>query len=216
MVDLDFAVEAAAVESYSAAPLLVFQLRVTNLTPALKVQNVMLNCQIRIEAPRRNYDLDEREHLVELFGEPERWGQTLRSFLWTHASVSAPRFDEECRVDLPAPCSFDFNIAATKYFHGLKNGEAPLNFLFSGSIFYRDADGALQIDQISWTKEASYRLPASLWQSMMDQYYPQSAWLRLSRDMFEQLYRYKRQKGLLTFEHALQELLAAKTSRPAS
>lgn len=213
MVDLDFAVETALVEAYSAAPLLVFRLRVTNRTPALKVQNVMLNCQIRMEPTRRAYDGDEKERLVELFGEPERWGQTLRSFLWTHASVSVPRFDQECRADLPAPCSFDFNIAATKYFHGLTNDEAPLSFLFSGSVFYRDADGELQIDQISWTKEASYRLPVSLWQSMMDQYYPQSAWLRLNRDMFEQLYRYKRQKGLATFEHALQDLLDAKMTR---
>lgn len=226
MVDLDFALDSVTVEPYSATPLLLFKLRVTNLTPALKVQNVMLNCQIRIDAARRAYDATEKEQLLELFGEPRRWGETLRSFLWTNASICTPRFDDECSVDLPVPCSFDFNIAATKFFHGIEKGEAPLSLLFSGSVFYRDAEGDLQIEQIPWSKEASYRLPASVWRGLMEQYYPQSAWLRLSREAFDQLYRFKRQNGLATWEQALQVLLDSKgaanaetdiasTSRPA-
>ena len=61
-------------------------------------------------------------------------------------------------VDLPVPCSFDFNVAATKYFYGLEGGEVPLAFLFSGTVFYRDADDFLQMEQIPWSKEAEYRL----------------------------------------------------------
>lgn len=212
MVDLDFTVENVRVEPCSAVPLLLFRLRVINRTPAFAIENVMLNCQIRIESHRRAYDMQERERLVELFGGPQSFASSLRSLLWTHASLCMPGFDGECNVDLPVPCSFDFNVAATKYFYGLGDGEAPLNLLFSGSVFYRDAEEALQIDQISWTKEAPFPLPMKIWQSMMDHHYPRSAWLRLSREAFEQLHLYKRRKGLATFEQALQHLLDAETA----
>lgn len=209
MVDLDFAIEDVKVEKHSAAPLLLFALRLVNRTPEFPVLNVMLNCQIRIEPTRRRYDGDEHDRLSDLFGEPSRWGETLHSLLWTHAGMAAPAFGAECKVDLPVPCSYDFNIAATKYFHGLEQGDVPLNFLFSGSIFYRDGEGKLQISQIAWTKDCAYRLPVSVWRDMMEHYYPHSLWLCLQRDAFEQLYRYRRRRGLPTFESALQELLDA-------
>ena len=207
MVDLNFAVEGAQVERYAVSPLLLLTLRVSNNTPAMPVQNVSLNCQVRIEPTRRRYGTGDQERLVELFGEPERWGQTLRSFLWTHVSVSIPPFETECEVVLPVPCSYDFNVAATKYFHGLEDGDVPLLLLFSGTVFYHDADDQLQIEQIAWSKEAAYRLPVQTWRSMMDQYYPHSAWLCLNRDVFERLHRYKRERGLPSWEQALEELL---------
>lgn len=212
MVDLDFAVVSARVEPDAASPLLVFKLKVTNKTQATPVQNLMLNCQIRIEPTRRRYGTNDHDRLMDLFGEPERWGQTLQGFLWVHTTASTPPFIDDCTIDLPVPCSYDFNIAATKYFYGLDDGEAPLLLLFSGSVFYLDDDGELQAEQIPWSKEASFRLPVKIWQSMMDHYYPDSAWLRLRRDVFEQLYRYKRHKGLPTFELALQALLDEQTA----
>ncbi|MBI5312066.1 MAG: hypothetical protein HZB28_02840 [Methylocystis sp.] len=209
MVDLDFRIDDVKVEKYSAAPLLLFALHVVNKTPDLPVLNVMLNCQIRIEPARRRYDGDEHDRLSDLFGHPSRWGETMRSLLWTHASVSIPAVDPERTVDLPVPCSYDFNIAATKYFHGLEQGDVPLNFLFSGSIFYRDSEGRLQIEQVAWSKECAYRLPLSEWRAMMEHYYPQSMWLCLHRDAFDDLDRYRRRQGLPTFERALQALLEA-------
>jgi Family of unknown function (DUF6084) len=211
MVELDFAMQDVKVEDHAMSPTLLFMLRVTNNTPDLAVRNVMLNCQIRIESTRRNYSPPEHDRLSDLFGEPERWGQTLNSFLWTHGSLAVPAFEGECVATLPVPCSYDFNVAATKYFYGLENGDVPLNLLFSGSVFYRDVEGQLQIGQISWTKESAYRLPVAVWRNMMERYYPQCNWLCLRREAFEQLYRYKRQKGLPSFEHALHDLLDAKT-----
>lgn len=212
MVDLDFRIEDVAVEKYSAAPLLLFELHVVNRTPELHVLNVMLNCQIRIDPTRRRYEGGEHDRLSDLFGPPSRWGETLRSLLWTHASICVPSIDPERKIELPVPCSFDFNIAATKYFHGLEGDDAPLNFLFSGSIFYRDGDGGLQIAQIPWTKECAYRLPVATWRAMMDRYYPQSAWLCLDRDAFEGLDSYRRRLGLPTFERALRALLETRTA----
>ncbi len=207
MVDLDFGIESVNVERFAASPHLRFALRMTNNTPEWPVLNVMLNCQIRIEPTRRLYSAPEHERLSDLFGEPDRWSHTLHGFLWTHVNLMVPAMDIERVIDLPVACSYDFNIAATKYIDGLEQGEVPLNFLFSGSIFYSNSDGQLQITQVAWTKECGYRLPVDVWRSMMDHYYPRSAWLCLERDAFEALYRYKRQNSLASFEQALHALL---------
>lgn len=209
MIELDFDVQQAIVARHSVAPLLLFALHITNRTPSLPVQNVMLRCQVRIEPIRRRYQANEQEQLSDLFGVPSRWSDTLRSFLWTHTSVQVPAFATDCTVDLPVPCSYDFNIAATKYFHGLKDGDVPLSLLFSGSIFYRDAQDRLQIDQVSWTRDASFRLPVRVWKDMMQHHYPNAGWLCLQQDVLDRLYRYKRQHGLASWEQTIDALLAA-------
>ncbi len=212
MIDLDFAVEGAEAARHTATPTLLFKLRLTNTTPATPVHNVMLQCQIRIEPTRRHYAPNEHEPLGELFGPPDRWGTTLHGMLWTHLNVLVPPFDNGCTFNLPVPCSYDFNVAATKYFYGLEDGEVPLALLFSGTIFYRDGEGRLQIIQIAHDKEAAYRLPVGIWQSMMDQYYPDTTWLRVGRDVFGELYHYKRQNGFAGWDETLRSLLP---DRPA-
>ena len=119
-----------------------------------------------------------------------------------------PAFASGHVVDLPVPCSFDLNIAATKYFYGLGAGEVPLSLLFSGTIFYRDADDLLQMAQIPWSREATCRLPLRLWQEMMERYYPNSNWLRIDRAIFDRLYRYKRRRHHISWDDTLQALLA--------
>jgi hypothetical protein len=210
MVELDFAIVDVKVERHAMSPQFVFDLRIVNKTPDLAILNVMVNCQLRIEPARRGYGGAEHELLSDLFGAPERWGQTLQTFLWTHASVSVPAFDGESVVGLRAPCTFDFNVAATKYFEGLEDGEVPLTFLFSGSVFYRDEDDQMQIGQIDWAKECRFRLPVAVWRGMMEHYYPQRAWLCLGREVFDALYRYKRLHGFPTFDQALQALIEEK------
>jgi hypothetical protein len=215
MVDLDFTIDGVEIERHAMSPLLRFGLRVVNNTPERRVLSIMLSCQIRVEPGRRRYGAPEHERLSDLFGTPERWGQTLQSFLWTQVTLTVRGFDREIAADLPAPCSFDFNIAATKYFDGLAEGEAPLVFLFSGSVFYREPDGQLQIGQIAWTKESAFRLPVSVWRELVEHYYPQRAWLCLQRDAFDALYRYKRQHGLPSFERALEQLLEPRLAETA-
>jgi hypothetical protein len=207
--DLNFQIEGAEPVAYAASPLLVFKLRLTNADADEPIQAIALRCQIQIEATRRRYNEQEQERLLDLYGEPERWGQTLRTMLWTHASVMVPPFQESLLVDLPVPCTFDFNVAAAKYFSGLEDGEVPLCLLFSGTVFYEASDGALQVQQISWEKEAKFRLPVRVWQEMMDHYYPNSVWLSLRRDVFDRLYQYKMRQGIPTWEQALTSLLPA-------
>jgi hypothetical protein len=151
----------------------------------------------------------EQEDLKDLFGESARWTRTVRSFLWMNTSLLVAGFSDTTVVDLPLPCSFDFNVAATKYFHALENGDVPLCLMFSGTVFYSDGDGLLQAIQIPWDREANYRLPVEVWRKMMDMHYPNSAWLCLQRDAFERLYRYKVQHGLPTWEETLERLLSA-------
>jgi len=187
----------------------MFKLRVTNAKSDEPIHTVALRCQIQIEATRRQYNEREQERLLDLFGEPERWGQTLRTTLWTHASTVVTPFRGSALVELPVACTFDFNVGATKYFAGLEDGQVPLLMLFSGTVFYEAADGALQVSQISWDKEAKYQLPVSVWQEMMSFYYPNSVWLSLRRDVFDRLNQYKMRRGIPTWEQALESLLPA-------
>ena len=207
MPDLSFEVADVEVVAHAAAPLLVFKLRITNADPVERIQNIGLRCQIQIEATRRRYSAAEQRRLIDLFGEPNFWSRTLRTLLWMHTGAVVPPFVGQIVIDLPVPCTFDFNVAATKYFHGLEDGEIPLSLLFSGTIFHAGDDGALRIAQISWEKEAHCRLPVQVWRQMMDTYYPNSAWLRLGREAFERLREFKARRGLPTWEEAIEMLL---------
>ncbi|MDQ6773437.1 MAG: DUF6084 family protein [Candidatus Dormibacteraeota bacterium] len=207
MAELEFTVEGAEAVPFCASPTLALKLRVTNRAED-RVEAVALDCQVRLEAQRRRYSAVEKERLVELFGEPGRWSETLRSLLWTHAHASLPPFEGEARVDLHVPCSADFNVAAAKYFHGLQEGGVPVTLLFSGSVFHRDAEGALQVERIPWTAEATYDLPVATWKDLLQLYFPNTAWLTLRQDVFDRLYAFQVHRGLPTWEQALEELLS--------
>jgi hypothetical protein len=207
MPDLNFQIEAVEAAPFAAAPLLHFRLWITNRDPNEWIQAVLLRCQIQIAVTRRHYSKSDQERLHDLFGEPARWGTTLKALLWTHVSVNVSSFEGQTMVVLPLPCSYDLNIATTKYFYALGDGSVPLTFLFSGTIFYADGEDTLQVAQIPWEKEAEFSIPVAVWKEMMTQHYPNSAWLYLHRDTFDRLYRYKMRKGLPTWEQALNSLL---------
>ena len=209
MPDLSFEVISAEVEAYSVLPTLIFKMRITNVSDEELIQNINLKSQIMLSVTRRRYNAGEKAKLQELFGKPERWGETLRTFLWTHVTTVVPRFSGSTIVELPVSCTYDFEVVSAKYFSALEEGEIPLTFLFSGTIFYTGEAGNLQIGQVSWSKEATYRLPVALWKQAMDIHFPNSAWIRLHKDVFDQLYQYKITHGLITWEDALVRLLRA-------
>ena len=208
MPDLDFRVEGAEVLEYAAVPSLQFKLRIENLQEE-PIRTVSLNTQVRIAARQRHYEAVEQERLKELFGDPHRWRETLRSLLWTHTVLQVPRFSGSTVVDMPVTCTYDLEVVAAKYFYALEDGEVPLEFLFSGTVFYAAEGGRLQTARISWEKEAEFRLPVRLWKEMMDHYFPNSAWIRLHRDAFDRLYDYKIRMGLPTWEATVEALLRA-------
>lgn len=217
MPDLSFEVVSAAPVQDMITPALAFDLRVTNAFPEQQIQAVLLRCQVQIEVARRRYNPAEQDQLRDLFDDPSRWGDTLRPMTWANTSVNIPGFSGATVYSLIVPCTFDFNVATAKYFHGLEGGEIPLTFLFSGTVFYAAGQGALQVAPISWNKEARYRLPVSVWRSLIDLHQPTAVFLNLRRDVFDELYRFKMSQGLATFEETIQRMLAiAERERPAS
>jgi hypothetical protein len=213
MPDLNFEVESAEPQSFALAPHLLFKLRIAEAVKSgqqpTPIHAVALRCQVRIEPARRRYSAAEKERLRDLFGTPKRWGQTLLPLLWTHVSTVVPPFTGKNTVDLLVPCSFDFSLAATKYFTALDEGGIPLCFLFSGTIFYQNSEGFLQVGQIPWEKEAAFQLPASTWRELTDLYYPNCSWLCLRKDVFDALNDYRSRQNLPTWEQAVERLLAA-------
>jgi hypothetical protein len=208
MPDLSFHIEAVEVVPFAAVPILAFKLKITNANEDEAIYTVTLRCQIQIEVTRRRYTSEEQGRMRDLFGDPDRWSQTLRSMLWTHVNLIVPGFEgATATVDLQVPCTFDFNVAATKYFEGLSDGEIPLLMLFSGTVFYAPPDSALQVAPISWEQEARFKLPVKVWREMMETYYPNGVWITLRRDVFNRLYLYKMQNGIPTWEQALERML---------
>lgn len=207
MPDLNFEVVGAEVPPFAAVPTLLFKLRITNRDEEQYIHTIALRCQLQIAVTRRRYSPSAQARLLEVFGEPERWGNTLRNLHWMHISTVVPCFSACTTFDLHVPCSYDFELVSTKYFDAVGEGDVPLLFLFSGSIFYEGEQGALRVEQISWSKEASFLLPIALWQTMMARYYPDSAWLHLRKETFDQLYRYKATHCLPTWEAVFAQLL---------
>jgi hypothetical protein len=203
---LSFRVAGAAAERYSAVPTLNFALSI-ECSGGGPVRSILLDAQIQIAARRRPYGEVEQARLVELFGTPDRWGTTLRTLLWTRTTLVVPPFADSTEVTLPVVCSYDLEANAANYLSGLEDGEVPLEFLFSGSVFYASPDGLLQTTRISWDREAEYRLPVSAWREAMDLHFPGGAWLRLGRPTFDRLRAYKAERGLGTLEDAVERLL---------
>ena len=205
MPKLSFKIAHAEVTPNAATPQITFKVGVTDSEPGT-IHSIALRAQVQIEPVRRRYAPNEQEHLKELFGEPERWGKTLHSLLWANVNVAVQSFTGSTVIDVPVPCTFDFNVAITKYIYGLENGDIPTTMLFSGTVFYA-GDVGLQVAQIPWDCDASYRLAVTLWKQMMDAYYPNTAWISLRRDVFERLYEFKSRNGLATWEQALERML---------
>ncbi|MEP6645026.1 MAG: DUF6084 family protein [Acidobacteriaceae bacterium] len=215
MPDLKFQVESCEALLYAAVPMLGLKLKIFNHPIEQAIHTLTLRCQVQIEPAKRRYVATEQAKLRDLFGEPERWGRTVRPMLWMNTSVSVPGFTGVTTVDVELPCSFDFNVAATKYFHALESGEIAICVMFSGTVFYADADGSMQITQIPWDREVNFRLPIEMWKGVIDAYYPETAWLCLRRDIFERLYDYKVRHGIPTWEQLIEKILPQGASQEA-
>ncbi|MGH7598853.1 MAG: DUF6084 family protein [bacterium] len=207
MPELTFEILSAEVKPFAAVPTLLFKLQITNAVENEEIFSVGLKGQVMIDAIHRHYDSETQKHLIEVFGEPVRWEETLNSLLWTYVVVPIPRFIGSVVVDVPIACSEDLTVASGKYFYALRDGIAPIAFLFSGTIFYKTPDAVIQVTQIPWEKEATFKLPIKIWQEMMDHYYPNSRWLRLQKDTFDKLYEYKAKNALPTLEACLDKLI---------
>ena len=206
MTALRFSVLDIRPEPYGMTPNLLARLRVEE-TSGTPVHAALLRCQVKVMAAGRQYSDAEAAGLQDLFGARERWSDTLRSFSWLHAITLVQGFTGSCEVDLVLPCSYDVEVAGARYFQALRDGDVPLEFLFSGTVFSRSATG-FEVSQVPWDLEANYPLPVATWRSLMDRYFPNGGWLRLDRDTLDALTAYKAARGLTTWEACVESLLS--------
>ncbi len=206
MADLVFDCVGAHSDRYAVAPSMALTLRIAETTGA-KVDAIALRCQIRIEPTRRRYSDAEAERLNDLFGDTQRWADTLKPLQFTTVSLMVPGFTGSTEIELPVMLSYDLEIGSTRYFAGLEGGEVPLLLLFSGTVF-SSPGGRLQVQQVPWSKEASYRLPVSVWREAIDVHFPNSAWIRMSLETLDELQRFKTRQALPTWDATLAALLA--------
>ena len=200
---LSFACTGARPEPYAAGPSLQLDVQVGADRP---VHTVALRTQIRIEPRRRRYTAAEEERLTDLFGEPSRWGETLNPLQLATVASLVPGFSGSTTAQLVVPLTYDLDVAAAKYLHGLDDGDVPLLLLFSGTVFHGAPD-RVQVGMVPWHEEATYRLPVSMWRAAMDAHFPDAGWVRLRRGTLEALRAYRSERVLPTWDDAVERLL---------
>lgn len=205
MSRLSFSVRGARAEPFAVIPQLSLRILIEEASGA-DIYAIALRVQVMIEPQRRNYDAGEGRGLVDLFGPQERYGETLRPMLWTHAAQMVSAFRGSAEIELPVPCSYDFEVAAHKYLSALAGGHIPLNLLFSGTVIERGESGVAS-SFVPWSCEAAFRLPAALWRETMDARFPNAAWIRVDRETLEALGDYKSALQSPTWDAALMRLL---------
>jgi hypothetical protein len=198
-------------EEYAVTPTLAFTVRIAELT-GVAVHAVALRCQIRIEPQRRRYTPAEAERLADLFGDTTRWRDTLKPMQLATVSTMVPGFTGDAEVVVPVPFTYDLEIASTRYFHALDDGTISLLLLFSGTAFL-DGGTGYTVEQLPWTAETRHALPVAVWRDMVERDFPNSGWLRCSRVTLDALGRFKSDRALPTWEHAIEALLAAQADR---
>ncbi len=204
MTRFSFACTGVRADRYAAGPTLVFRLRVTAADNA-RVHALALRCQIRIEPARRGYETAEADALADLFGERSRWGSTLQPVQFAQVSVMVPSFTGEIDTDLVVPCTYDMDIAASRYLAALTGGEVPLLMLFSGTAF--TGAGGFQVEPVPWDREAAFRMPVAVWREMVEQHFPGCGWIRLPRDTMDALLAYRSRHALPSWEATVRALL---------
>ncbi|GAB2782016.1 DUF6084 family protein [Streptomyces chlorus] len=204
MTGFTFTCTGVRADPYAAGPTLVFRLRIT-ASPGTRVHALALRCQIRIEPARRGYGDAEAEALADLFGERSRWGSSLHPVQFAHVPVMVQGFTGETETDLVVPCTYDMDIASSRYFHALEEGEVPLLMLFSGTAF--TGAGGFQVEPVPWDREATVRMPVKTWQEMVEQHFPGSGWIRLPRDAMDALLAYRSRQALPSWQATVEHLL---------
>jgi Family of unknown function (DUF6084) len=202
---LRFACTGSRPEPHAAGPALQLDLRVEDGT-GRRVHAVALRVQIRIDPRPRRYSAEETARLTDLFGEPNRWGDTLQPLQLATVPVLTPSFTNSTTVAVNVPLTYDLDIAAARYLHGLDDGEIPLILLFSGTMFYA-GDTGVQLGLVPWHEEAEHRLPVAVWRAAMDEHFPGSGWVRLRRDTLDRLAAFRSAHTLLSWDDAVERLL---------
>lgn len=198
----------------TAAPGITFRLRLEEMS-GVPVHAIALRCDVRIEPRGRHYAAEERRRLYELFGDESQWDRSLRPVSWTHSTLVVPTFVTRVDVDLPVGCSYDLQVASGKYLHAIRNGDVPLRFLFSGTVF-RANGGPLSIEPVPWDVEATFRMATAVWRDAMDGFFPGGGWIRLQSETIDRLQAFRGRHAVVSWDEAIARLMEpATTEHPA-
>jgi hypothetical protein len=216
MAELTFGCTDAHAARYAATPTLSFTLAITEST-GVRVHAIALRCQIRIEPHRRRYSADEARRLNDLFGDTDRWAETVKPIQLATVSTMVTGFTSVTETELQVPCTYDLEVASARYLQALDDGTIPLLLLFSGTVFIAQGE-TFSVELIPWSAEASYRMPAAVWQDVVNEHFPGSAWLRCTRETLDALSAFKTERALPTWDATLSALLeaAGQTGAPDS
>ncbi|MEV6397039.1 DUF6084 family protein [Streptomyces sp. NPDC051907] len=209
MTEFAFSCVSVRADRFAAGPTLVFRLRITASDDA-QVHALALRCQIRIEPARRGYGPSEAEGLSDLFGERSRWGSTLNPLQFTQVSVMVPSFTGETETDVVVPCTYDMEVAGTRYLSALVDGEVPLLMLFSGTAF--TGAGGFHVEPVPWDREAAFRMPVAAWREAIEQHFPGCGWIRLDREALDALLAFRSRRALPSWEATVAALLEAESA----
>ncbi|HEY4320967.1 MAG TPA: DUF6084 family protein [Gemmatimonadales bacterium] len=204
--ELTFAVEGVVAMRYSVGPSLGFRLTVGRADGGT-IESVLLQVQIRLAAGGRRYQPVEQERLANIFGRGDQWARSVGSLHWTNVTAVVPPFTGHTSIELPVSLTYDFEVTSAQYLQALDDGETPVDLLFSGTIFYLDADGLLQAAMIPWEQEARCKLPVAVWREAMDSHFPDAAWIRMSRATFDQLQLYRAGRAATDWDDPIRTLL---------
>jgi hypothetical protein len=204
--EMTFEILGAAHEPFAAQPTLRFELGVSEPTDR-PIYAITLTAQIMFDPARRDYDADTRAELYELFGSPERWPSTTRSFLWCHATALVHSFTGAITFGMQVPCTADLEMTASRYIAALPDGEVPLTFHFTGRVLYEGPDRSVRVVHLPWSTSAQYRLPVATWKAMIKHHHGESSFVLLHNDTMQMLSDYKRQQGLHNYDASVLALL---------
>jgi hypothetical protein len=203
----EFDVTSAAPLAYAAAPTMVFAATATE-DLGREIQSISLTAQVMIDPAKRGYDPDTRARLEELFGPPASWAPATQGLAWARVGTVVPAFVGSATFALEIPCTYDLEVAASKYFYALQDGDVPLSFHFYGTVFYHDSHGRLQVAPVPWRSTAHFRMPVGAWRAMIAEHYPGGGWIRLADDTLAALNERRASRGLPSFDACIAELLS--------
>jgi hypothetical protein len=187
-------------------PTLAFTIRIAELTGA-NVHAIALRCQIRIEPRRRRYTDTETDRLVDLFGEASRWTETLQPMqlatvsAWCPGSPARParsfgavQLRPGDRVDAVLPRARGRNGGAAVAGSAAQCSSRTAADTRSSSCRGRRSRGTA----CRWL----------LWRDMVERDFPNSGWLRCSRETLEALAATAPGTRCPTWEHTIRSLLS--------
>lgn len=216
---LEFSVRDIVAEPHTAAPQLTARLRIEDGSDE-RIHAIVLRCQVRIEPQRRNYGQAEQDALRGLFGDRERWSDTLRPFQWMQCHTTVQGFTGSTEVDIALPCTYDFDVIGSRYLHALGEGTVPISLLFSGTVFAKNVGSGggsgFAVRQVPWDCEARYQLPVAVWRQMIAHHFPNSGWVRLDHDVLARFADFRERRGLISWDETVTTLLADARTRTAA